>query len=623
MSLLRISLCAVLAMVVMVTGNAQTNPVKRISEYNQATNAAYADDLILNVKTNGGAGYSTARISVQSFADARINSLLVFEGDSRFATNNGISTNNLPALLSSNFLYGFRHRFLNFAKSGDTVSNMVTQYQTNGQSLTLTNDQPAYYFLFAGINDLATGFSSNSVINNLSNLWRSAQADRYKVVAFTIPPNYSWPATTNVMTNTLAVNAWIKAQSNRWDYLVEPSAVVTNTDTADNLHFTDLAQVKLANLIFQVVFGKNGQGIFYPDGNFNGTLLNTKQAYFSGPGGSYQRFSIGQSTQSDADRAPALYTYNSQLALVIGSAGWQVNDNTYSKALLNLDSNLLSSTVPFTNCGVTVNAGGSYTPIRLGTNSPAGFPAIYGYNNVMALKYGTAGLQFNDASNTMALATATTNLFNFSTSVSITNGNLTITNGILTFASNGPYNTLIIGKTNAPGGTFSNTAATIYNDAYGKATFTGGAGLQFIAGNQATPGVTMTSNLVQMLSPVQVYTLGNQSGLGNVTTNQPGAGVGTTNFFSVTPNLAGDLDGQISVVTAGAPANGTNFLTYTFWQAMSNAPSVTLTPASSDATEVHQYIYVKTTTTNFSLFTRAGTALTAAKSNSWFYHIMR
>lgn len=194
----------------------------------------------------------------------------------------------------------------------------------------------------------------------------------------------------------------------------------------------------------------------------------------------------------------------------------------------------------------------------------------------------------------------------------------------LTILSNSPNNMVYIGApyTNASPA-FSNTPATFYNDAYGKATFTGGAGLQFFAGNQATPGVTMTSNLVQMLNPVQVYTLGNQSGLGNVTTNQPGAGAGTTNFFSVTPNLAGDLDGQISVVTSGAPANGTNFLTYTFWQAMSNAPSVTLTPASSDATEVHQYIYVKTTTTNFSLFTRAGTALTAAKSNSWFYHIMR
>jgi hypothetical protein len=194
---------------------------------------------------------------------------VVIDGDSLSCPVTGLTTNgNWPYALTNNSIFDGACDFTNFAVSGNTASNILWNYSFATQpaiSNSVAKGEVTFWFDYSGINDLLhPAFGTNELISANSNLWMMARSQGAKVVAFALPYSWNFPAQSVDITN---YNIWIQAQSNQWDYLVQPLEVLTAADSPDELHYGYAGNARLARYVFDLVFADQ-----LAAGTANGTL---------------------------------------------------------------------------------------------------------------------------------------------------------------------------------------------------------------------------------------------------------------------------------------------------------------------------------------------------------------
>lgn len=173
-----------------------------------------------------------------------------FEGDSISETNQFRWDEFFTGMMADKLTNCDAHIW---ALSGDTASNMVGEYFTQAHT-TAPGTNLGFFTLLAGINDLRGGDTASHVSSNLATLWNFARQDGYRVVAFTITPDYNQDPTNQFWQEWTNLNAWIEAQSNAYDYLVPMASNILESDLADGLHPSFAGSQKLALLASNTLF---------------------------------------------------------------------------------------------------------------------------------------------------------------------------------------------------------------------------------------------------------------------------------------------------------------------------------------------------------------------------------
>ena len=130
---------------------------------------------------------------------------------------------------------------------------MTTEYASQVHPLAPKNNQTnAYFFLWAGTNDLYYDSNSSTILSCLEIEWAMARADGFKVVAVTIT-NRSGVYILNGTqeSNRTALNGGIIAASSQYDYLIRADLILpdpTNTTYfVDGLHPTPAGSYLIAS----------------------------------------------------------------------------------------------------------------------------------------------------------------------------------------------------------------------------------------------------------------------------------------------------------------------------------------------------------------------------------------
>jgi hypothetical protein len=179
-----------------------------------------------------------------------------FEGDSlTFTPGFGTWPLKLPAM-SGFFSRGVSYQF---ALAGDTAALMVGEYAAQAGSIAIPAGQEAYFFLWAGTNDVASGQISVAVTgyNYLKTLWAAARASGYKVIAFTLMLRSDLTPTTNAV--RVDLNTLILSDPTLYDGLVRPDIMFTDTGDLstfrDGVHLTEAANVLVAKAVIAATLG--------------------------------------------------------------------------------------------------------------------------------------------------------------------------------------------------------------------------------------------------------------------------------------------------------------------------------------------------------------------------------
>jgi len=178
---------------------------------------------------------------------APTNSNFVWEGDS-ITSGYGLSAGQdwASRAMLGNWFIG-RGTKTNLAVSGSKTQDVLNRYAAVHALSPAVTANAGYFFLLAGINDLAHTTDSGLVIyGRLQSLWSQAQADGYKVVAATVTGMQGLTADRELQRQ--ALNLSIRTSSN-WDYLLDLDAVLPDpSDTTfyqDGLHPTASGAVLL------------------------------------------------------------------------------------------------------------------------------------------------------------------------------------------------------------------------------------------------------------------------------------------------------------------------------------------------------------------------------------------
>lgn len=137
--------------------------------------------------------------------------------------------NDWPSQLMS--LIGVRAHgaYVNWARGDDTLTNIVNyRYFTNDHTtLNLTAGPGIYLGEFGVINSIGSGYSSNSIIIDLQNLFTLAHNDHLLVA----PMNFPWVQNFSAGQSNVweCVNGWLAANTNLYDFpMVNARALATN-----------------------------------------------------------------------------------------------------------------------------------------------------------------------------------------------------------------------------------------------------------------------------------------------------------------------------------------------------------------------------------------------------------
>lgn len=157
---------------------------------------------------------------------------------------------NWPAYLTNNFLTGNLALTTNAAVSGATIAQCYANYTNYVAPLKPTTGTNGFIFVEVGLNDNSQ--SAANIFSGLSNLWSTAKADGWTVVAFTLS---SYPALGPASNQNLeSANALIRSAKN-WDYLVDVGSFIPSAygTTIDGLHFSTNYLYVIAQKAFQSV----------------------------------------------------------------------------------------------------------------------------------------------------------------------------------------------------------------------------------------------------------------------------------------------------------------------------------------------------------------------------------
>jgi lysophospholipase L1-like esterase len=116
--------------------------------------------------------------------------------------------------------------------------------------------EPTDLVVLAGVNDLASGRSVDTVISNLQQIYGLASAEGVRVIALTLTPWGNHPKGSMLQYETDLVNDWIRFNSPA-DVVVDTSPLSDGTDAAhpalvgaDGLHLNTTGQKALAQEVY-------------------------------------------------------------------------------------------------------------------------------------------------------------------------------------------------------------------------------------------------------------------------------------------------------------------------------------------------------------------------------------
>jgi hypothetical protein len=146
-----------------------------------------------------------------------------------------------------------------------TTSNYFsTPYGTDGVNaftpynnpVTIASKSPAtsngvtWLFIDLGYNDdIHDAATFTTATNEFNAIWARAHASNFVVIAATLQTNVNLSGIQHQYRTN--INAWIIAQTNKWDYLTRRDLIITNTSqfASDNVHLTEAGNAALANWI--------------------------------------------------------------------------------------------------------------------------------------------------------------------------------------------------------------------------------------------------------------------------------------------------------------------------------------------------------------------------------------
>ena len=231
-------------------------------------------------ETNTAAGNHTHGLSTN---------IIVILGDSISAA---ISvTNTWPEYVTNQSAIFSGGRVYNYAHMGWSTYDVQTDYPNTAHLVRpqATNEH-GYAFVWCGVNDMYQPLDPHVVYGNLSNIWRTARADGYKVIA--INPTAGSSMTPSVLAGHLVLNGLIASNRSLYDYLARPDVMFpVQTDTnywrTDGVHPTPLGAQVIATMIARTVDGYNPVQAELTTGT-----TNTFDAFIAPSGGSAVAYSF-------------------------------------------------------------------------------------------------------------------------------------------------------------------------------------------------------------------------------------------------------------------------------------------------------------------------------------------
>lgn len=157
------------------------------------------------------------------------------------------------AELIQTVLRGHMFSMVNGGRSGWTTVQLRTLWEDDYRARSFDR-----LILFAGTNDLASGYSAASTIANLQSIVTDAVSLGMEVVLCTLLPRKNGPAySTDLQTGLEAVNTWIRAQSiattvDLYAGLgdeVDPMVLKDTFNSGDYLHPNGAGQAEIKRLI--------------------------------------------------------------------------------------------------------------------------------------------------------------------------------------------------------------------------------------------------------------------------------------------------------------------------------------------------------------------------------------
>jgi len=150
-----------------------------------------------------------------------------------------------PTQLFAKSNWSGRGAVVNTATSSETLATISARWANVEGKLKPAVGAAGYAFIMGGINDLNAGTSAVNIEGYLTTIWADARSDGRKVVAFTVP---AVPSIVGAPATQLALlNAWILAQSDKWDYCIDISDL--SGSTWDNTHQTKAGNGTIATRI--------------------------------------------------------------------------------------------------------------------------------------------------------------------------------------------------------------------------------------------------------------------------------------------------------------------------------------------------------------------------------------
>lgn len=176
----------------------------------------------------------------------------VFEGDSLSTPD--WSETSVPSLLAG-LVNGGLIGYENYAVSGQTTTQMVSQYVSQGALSKPEDNELKWFSVEGGINDMQAGDSAADIIGRLSVLYASARADKYKVLAWTL---HDWTDDAAKIAKTSAINEWILAHPELYDEVLRMdqlfySYVDQGAEYIDRIHPNASGRARIAQAIYNLV----------------------------------------------------------------------------------------------------------------------------------------------------------------------------------------------------------------------------------------------------------------------------------------------------------------------------------------------------------------------------------
>lgn len=165
------------------------------------------------------------------------------------------------------------------ATSGDLATNFANQYNSQIYPYRPANYTNAWLFVWGGVNDIGSSglgptVPVDTIYQALSNYWRTARNDGFKIYAFTITDRSQYHSSASLKAAQTNLNNLIIASSNLWDLIYRGDLAFP--DSADTNYYSD--GLHLTSLGYQTIGAEVASKLLT---NFSPQTVTTARAYFN------------------------------------------------------------------------------------------------------------------------------------------------------------------------------------------------------------------------------------------------------------------------------------------------------------------------------------------------------